>query len=133
MLRFTVVKSMTFTTQLRVSKWVLRSSIISPISVEVQNSSCENVNKMTEQRDSLRCAGVLWIGGAFFARGKVAAAVLRDGHGQDVGWLLCPHLHNSCVSPTRLDARNAKAEGTVDVCLATFTEQSKLELLFILW
>lgn len=84
-------------------------------------------------QDCLRCTGILCLRGAFFARGEVAAAVLRDGHGQDVGWLLRQHLYSPCVSPTRLDPRDGKTEDTVVACLAAFTEQPKLENLLILW
>ena len=45
-------------------------------------------------QDCLRCTGIFGVRGAFSARGEVAAAVLRDGHGQDVGWLLCQQFHN---------------------------------------
>lgn len=39
----------------------------------------------------LGCAGVLCVNGASFAWSEMAARVLRNGHGQDVGWLLGYH------------------------------------------
>ena len=84
-------------------------------------------------QDCLRCTCILRLRGAFFARGEVAADVLRDGHGQDVGWLPCLRFHHCCVSPPGTDPRDAKFEATVPTCLATFTEHLKLEILLILW
>lgn len=62
----------------------------------------------------------------------MAADVLRDGHGQDVGWLLCQQLQHRCVSSTIRNPRNAETEATFNTRLAAFTEQPKLETLLIL-
>lgn len=81
--------------------------------------------------DYLRCAGVLWVRGAFSACGGGATDVLRDGHGQDVGWLLHQWFQCPYVSPTTGDPTDDKTETSLHH-LATFTEQTELEPLLII-
>lgn len=80
----------------------------------------------------LRCAGVLRVRGAFSACGGGAADVLRDGHGQDVGRLLHQRFQCPYVSPTTGDPTDDKTETFLHP-LATFTEQTELEPLLIIW
>lgn len=62
----------------------------------------------------------------------MAADISRDGHGQDVGWLLCHELYRSYVSPKTIDPRDGKLEAILMAPVVAFTEQSKLETLLIL-
>lgn len=68
--------------------------------------------------------------GPFFAGGDVAADVLRNGHGQDIWWLLRQRLKRLCVSPPKRDPRDRKLERVFHtwVVVAT-TEDPELETL----
>lgn len=93
--------------------------------------SNNSVTEVKANKGCSRCAGVLRVCGALLACGEVAADVLRDRHGQDVGGLLSHLLHQSRVPPTSTDPRDGKFEafGTRSVA---FTEYPKFETLLVL-
>lgn len=78
----------------------------------------------------LRCAGLRGVGGAFAARAGMAADVLRDGHGQDVGRLLHHRLESSDVSPSAADTGEIKVQLAIGA--AALAEQPDLEALLII-
>lgn len=81
--------------------------------------------------DYIRCAGVLRVRGAFSACGGGTTDVLRDGHGQDVGWLLHQQFQLPFVSPTNGEPIDVKTE-TILHRFTTFTEETELEPLLII-
>lgn len=78
----------------------------------------------------LRHAGVLCICGAPFAW-VVAGEVFRNGHGQNIWWLLCHQSQPARVLPIIWHPIDDEAEATLGG-LAAFTEQPKLEVLLII-
>lgn len=78
----------------------------------------------------LRRAGVLCIGGAFFAW-AVAGVVFWNGHSQNVWWLLRHQSQIDHVIPRIWRPVNDEAEATLGG-LAAFTEHPKLETLLII-
>lgn len=80
--------------------------------------------------DCLRRAGFLWVRGAFAAWAGVAADVLRDGHGQDVGRHLHHWLKTPNVAPSAANSSNGKLK--LALSSAARAEQPELEPLIIL-
>lgn len=77
--------------------------------------------------DCLRRAGFLGVRGAFAA--GVAAGVLGDGHGQDVGLRLHHRLKAPNVSPSAGDPGNGKVK--LSLGAAALAEQPELEPLLV--
>lgn len=78
----------------------------------------------------LRCACFLRVRGASAACAGVAADILRDGHGQDVG----RHLHYRLKTPNVTPPSDNSGDGKVELALsgAARAEQPELEPLLII-
>lgn len=79
--------------------------------------------------DCLRRADFLGVRGAFAAWGGVAADVLGDGHGQDVGRRLHHRLKGPNISPSADDSGDGKAKMSLGA--AALAEQPELEPLLV--